>query len=204
MHGREEECVAHHLAQLLLVVGEAAARAAQREGGTQHHRIADLRGDPDGLVDRRGHLGGKHRLAQLLAQLLEQLAVLGALDRLERRAQNLDLALLQNALLGQLHRQVQTRLATQPRNDGVGTFVADDLGDVLERQRLHVNLVGDMRVGHDGRGVRVGQHHFVTLLLEGHAGLRARIVELGDRPRADDHYLVDILSLRHFCTPPSF
>ena len=202
VYGRERQCVAHQLAQLLLVVGESAARTAQREGRAQHHRIADLRGDLHGLLDRVRHLRRKHRLTQRLAQLLEELAVLGLLDRLERRAEDLDLALPEDALLGQLHGQVQTRLAAQTRNDGVGALVTDDLGNVFERQRLHVDLVGNMRVGHDGGRVRIDQNHLVTLLLECKARLRTRIVELGgltdhDRARPDDHHLLDIFSFRH-------
>ena len=209
MYGRKEQGVAHHLAQLLLVVGEAAARAAQRIGGTQHDGIADLGGDLDGLLDRHGDLRLDHRLAQRFAQLLEKFAVLGTFDRLERGAQNLDLTLFQNALLGELHREVQTRLPAQSRHDGVGAFEADDLGDVFERQRLHVYLVRNMRVGHDRGGVRIHENHLVALFLECEAGLRARIVEFGglsddDRTRTDNHYLLYISSLRHFYAPPLF
>ena len=209
VHRREEERIAHHLAQLLLVVGKAAARTAEREGGAQHHGIADAGGHLGALVDGVGNLRGEHRLAQRLAQLLEELAVLGALDGFERGTQNLDLALLENTLLGQLHRQIEARLTAQSRNNRVGTLVADNLGHVLERQRLHVDLVGDVRVGHNRGGVRVGQHHLVTLLLEREARLRTRIVELrgltdDNRARANHHNLLDIRSLRHFCAPPSF
>ena len=94
------------LDELRLVVGKAAARAAQREGRTQHHRIADPLGGGDALLHVVGDMRRQHRFAQPLAQLLEQLAVFGLLDALERRTQNLDLALLQHALLGQLHGQI--------------------------------------------------------------------------------------------------
>ena len=50
MHGREEQGVAHHLAQLGLVVGEAAARAAEREGRAQHDGVADALRRPHGLL----------------------------------------------------------------------------------------------------------------------------------------------------------
>ena len=168
-----------------------------------------LGGDLDGLLDRHGDLRLDHRLAQRFAQLLEKLAVLGTFDRLERGAQNLDLTLFQNALLGELHREVQTRLPAQSRHDGVGAFEADDLGDVFERQRLHVYLVRNMRVGHDRGGVRIHENHLVALFLECEAGLRARIVEFGglsddDRTRTDNHYLLYISSLRHFYAPPLF
>ena len=209
MHRREDQRVAHQLLQLLAVVGEAAARTAQREGRTQHHRIADPLGGGDALLHVVGDMRRQHRFAQPLAQLLEQLAVFGLLDALERRTQNLDLALLQHALLGQLHGQIQARLAAQPRHDGIGTLVTDDLGHVFERQRLHIDLVGDMRVGHDRRRIGIHQDHLVPLLFQREAGLRPRIVELGgltdhDRPRADHHYFLDIRSLRHFSNPPSF
>ena len=209
VHGREEERIAHDLAELRLVVGEAAARAAQREGRAQHHRIADALRGREALLHRVGDLRGQHRLAERLAQLLEQLAVLGPLDAVERRAEDLHLALLQDALAGQLHGEVEARLAAEARHDGVRTLVADDLGHVFERQRLHVHLVGDVRVGHDRGRVGVHQHHFVTLLLERKARLRARIVEFGgltdyDRARADDHHFPYVGSLRHFSSPPSF
>ena len=207
VHRRERQTVAHHLAQLCLIVGEAAARAAQRERRTQHHRITDPCGDRHALLDRRGDLRRKHRLAQRLAQLLEEFAVLGPLDRIERRAQNLHLALLQNALLGQLDRQIQTRLSAQSRNDGVRALVTDDLRHVFQRQRLHVDLVRNVRVGHDRRRVRVREDHLVSLLFERQTRLRARIVELRgladhDRARPDHHHLSDIFSFRHFCAPP--
>ena len=67
----------------------------------------------------------QHRLAQPLAQLLEQLAVFGLLDALERTyRESRTWHSSQHALLGQLHGQVQARLAAQARHDGVGTLVA--------------------------------------------------------------------------------
>ena len=209
MYRREEQRVAHHFAQLRLVVSEAAARTAQRERRTQHHGIAYLARYFGRFVGRRRHFRRQHRLAQRLAQLLEELAVLGPLYRLERRAQNLHLALGQNTLLGQLHRQVEPRLPAQPRHDGVRALVADDFGHIFQRQRLHIDLVGDVGVGHDGRRVGVHQHHFVALLAQCQARLRPRVVEfrgLSDdyRARTDDQYLAYVFSLRHFCAPPSF
>ena len=209
MHGREEQSVAHQLAQFLLVVGETAARAAQRERGTQHDGIPDAGGHLDALLDRSSDFGRQDGLAQRFAQLLEQLTVFGPLDRLERRTENLDLTLVENTLFGQLHGEVQTRLPAETRHDGVGTFVTDDFGNVFERQRLHVDLVGDVRVGHNRGRIGIDQHYLVTLLAKGQTSLRTGVIELGslsddDRARPDDHHLVDIFTFRHFYTPPSF
>ena len=81
-------------------------------------------------------------------------------------------------------------------------FDADDLFDVVARERLDVGAIGQFGIGHDGGGVRIHQHHFVALLLEGLAGLRAGVVELGrladhDRPRADHQDLLNVISAWH-------
>ena len=207
MNGREEQGVAHHLTQLLLIVDKATTRTTERKGGTQYDRIADLGSDGCTFVDRRCHLRRQHRLTQRLAQLLEELAVLGALDRREARTQNLHLALLQDTLFGQLHRQIQTRLTTQTRHNRIGTLVANNFGYIFERQRLHIDLIGNVRIGHNRGRVRVYEDHLITLLAQCQAGLCTGIVELGsltnhDRTRADDHHFLDIFSFRHLFPPP--
>ena len=208
MHRREGKAVLHQIAQLLFVVGEAAACAAERKGGTQDDRVADLVGGRDALFDRVRDAGGGDRLAQRLAELLEALTVLGAVDAFKLGAQQLDLALAENALLRELHGQVQTGLAADAGNDGVGTLVAKDLRHIFERQRLHVDLVGDGGVGHDGGGVGVDEDDLVALFLEGKAGLRACVVELSgladdNRAGADNEDFVQIGTLRHVLLPPS-
>ena len=59
------------------------------------------------------------RLADALQQLLEQLAVLGLLDRLERRAEQPDVVLLEDARVGELRRQVEAGLAAERRQQAI-------------------------------------------------------------------------------------
>lgn len=99
MHRGEGKRIAHHLAQLRLVVGEAAARTAQRKGRTQHDGVTDPLRRLDRLVDIVSNQRRQHRLAQRLTKLLEEFAVLGLLDALERSTQNLHLTLLKHAFL---------------------------------------------------------------------------------------------------------
>ena len=207
MHRGEAEGVDGGLHQLRFIVGKAAAGAAQGERGAQHHRVADLLGGLHGLLHGVGDLGGNDRLADLLTQLLEQLAVLGALDAGAAGAQKLHLALLQHALLLQLHGQIQTRLTADAGDDRVRALVAQDAGHIFQRQRLHVHLVGDGGIGHDGGGVGVDQHHLVALFLQGEAGLGARVVKFrrladDDGAGADDHNLFQIRALCHVLLPP--
>src|SRR6266705_1434201 len=65
----------------------------------------------------------------------------------------------------------------------------------LDRERLEIDAVRDLLVGHDRRRVGVDQDRYHPLLAQGFAGLRARIVELrrladNDRPRAQDEDLL--------------
>ena len=188
--------------QFFLVVGEAAAGAAQGEGRPQHHGVADVLGCFLGFLDGVGDLRGNHGLADGLAQFLEQLPVLGPLNGLAGGAQQLYPALFQNALLFQLHGQVQTGLAADAGDNGVGTLIADDLGDIFQGQGLHVYLIGDDGVGHDGGGVGVAQNYLVALFLQCQTGLGAGVVKFGsladdDGAGANDQNFLDVRSLCH-------
>ena len=204
--GGELEGVGADLEKLRLVIGKAAAGAAEGEGGAQHDGVADARGGGLRLVEIVGDLGGDDRLPDGLAHLLEELAVLGALDAAAAGAEQLRAALAQYALALELYGEVQTRLAADAGDDGVRPLVAEDLRDVFEGQRLHVDLVRNGGVGHDGGGVGVDQDHLVALLLESEAGLRARVVEFRrladhDRAGADDENLLDVSAFRHDVPP---
>ena len=207
--GRQGEGIQADLHQLRFIVGKAAAGAAQGEGGPQHHGVADALGCRLGFLDGVGDLGGNDGLVDGLAQLLEQLPVLSPLDGSAGGAQQLHPALLQNALLFQLHGQVQAGLAADAGDDGVGPLIADDLGDIFQSQRLHVDLVGDHGVGHDGGGVGIAQHHLVAFFLQGKTGLGTGVVKLrrladDDGAGAHDQNLPNVRSLCHFLYPPNF
>ena len=202
MDGRELERLHAQLDELRLVVGKAAARAAERERRAQHDRIADGRGRGLGLLEVVGDLRRDDRLADALAELLELLAVLGAADAVAVRAEKLDLALLEHALLLELHRQIQAGLAADARDDRVRALLAQDTRHILQRQRLHVHLVRDGGIRHDRGRVGVDENDLVPLLLERQARLRAGIVKLSgltddDRAGADDHNFLQIRSLGH-------
>ena len=113
------------------------------------------------------------------------------LDAVAVGAQQLHLALFQDALLLQLHGQVQAGLAADAGDDGIRPLLAQDAGYILQGQGLHIHLIGDGGVGHDGGGVGVHQDDLVALLLQGQARLGAGVVELGgladdDGAGADD------------------
>ena len=84
-------------------------------------------------------------------------------DGLRAGAQQAHAVLLQDALLVEVHGQVQPGLAAQGGQDGVGPLLGDDLLHAGQVQRLDIHVVGDVLVGHDGGGVGVDQHHLHAL-----------------------------------------
>ena len=103
------EAVRDPLAQLLGRAGEAAAAAAERERGADDSRD----GAVVELVDRGDDHARRHRQPRGLHRRAEQRAVLGGANRVQVRADQLDLVLRQHAVLGQLDGEVQRRLPAQ-------------------------------------------------------------------------------------------
>jgi hypothetical protein len=195
-------------AQVLLRVREAGAGAAHGEGGPHDQRVTQLARGGHALVhgvadDGPGGLGVEAVLAGDLGDdLLELLAVLARLDRVEVGADQLDLVLLQHAGLVQRHGGVERRLAAQRGQQRVGPLLGDDLLDELGGDRLDVRGVGELRVRHDRGGVAVDQDHAEALGPQHAARLGAGVVELArladhDRPRADHQDRLDVLTLWH-------
>ena len=170
--------------------------------GPHDRRQADLGQRLDRLRHRGRDRAARHLQARRLHRLAEQVAVLGARDRVVVGADQLDAEALERAVLGERLGEVERRLAAERRQQRVGPLLLDDLRDRTRQQRLDVGRVGELGVGHDRRRVRVDEHDLVALLAQHLAGLHAGVVELGrladhDRPRADDQDLVDVVAARH-------
>ena len=119
-----------------------------------------------------------------------------------RGADHLHAEFFEHALAGQIERAVQRRLAAHGRQQRLRALALDDLLHHLPGDRLDVDGVRHVRVGHDGGRVRVDQHHPVAFLAQRLAGLRAGVVELAgladhDRPGADDQDGLDVGTFGH-------
>ena len=201
-HRREIKSRCQELLKLSLAVRKAPAGAAEREGGSEHHRVADLLRRLPPLGERMHHDRGQYRLPQSHAEVAEFLPVLRHLDAGRIRAQKLAAALFEDSLLLQLHSQVETGLTPDSRQDRVRPLGSDDTRDEFQRQRLHVDPVGDRPVRHDRSGVRVAQNDLIPFLSERQAGLGPRIVKLrrlsdDDGAGADHQYFLYIGSSGH-------
>ena len=179
------------IGHLLAVVSKAGTPAAEDERRTDDHRVANLVGHLQGSIDLVGQAGARHRQADLLHRRFEPRAILGGVDRLDARPDQLDAVRIEHPGLVQPDRQVERGLAPQGRENGVGPLPFDDPGDTLHIEWLDVGRIGELRVGHDRRRVRVHQDHPVALAAQHPTGLGAGVVELAgltddDRPAPQD------------------
>jgi hypothetical protein len=137
-----------------------------------------------------------------LDRLPEQVTILGAADHVDRGADQLDTELLEHTGVGELHREVESRLPTERRQDSIGSFPTQDVGDPLQVERLDVGAVGEAGVGHDRGRVGVDDDRAEAVLAEHLQRLAAGVVELAgltdhNRPRADHADRVEVVSSRH-------
>ena len=85
-------------AEHVLIVDDFHAAAAKHEARTDHHRVAtDLLDASEGFVDAGGHAAFRHRDAELVHHLAEQVAVFGDIDGVDARTENLDAFVAQGA-----------------------------------------------------------------------------------------------------------
>ena len=124
--GRGIEAARHDVFELLAVVGDAAAAAAEGERRADHHRVADLAGDRQRLLEAAGDLRLRRIEADLAHGVAEQLAVLGHVDRRARGGDQLDVVLLEHPLAHQVERGVERGLAAHGGQQRVGPLLLDD------------------------------------------------------------------------------
>ena len=182
---------------------DPAAAAAEREGRAHDARQADVGARALARLGDRGRdRAARHPQPRRVHRLAEEVAVLGAGDRVVVGADQLDAEALERAVLVQRLGEVQRGLAAERRQQRVGALALDDLRDRPRQQRLDVGRVRELRVGHDRRRVRVDEDDLVALLAQDLAGLHAGVVELGrladdDRPRAEDEDVLEVVTPRH-------
>ena len=76
-----------------------------------------------------------------------------------------------------IERAVERGLPAHGRQQRVRALLLDDLGDKFRRDRLDVGGIGQVRIGHDRRRVRVHQDDAVAFFAQCLAGLSAGIIE---------------------------
>ena len=170
--GADACSLGHVIAQMLGIVGDHHAAAAQHVARTHQQRVADVRGHSLGLLKRGGLTRRRVHDAQFVEQGGKALAVLGKIDGVGLCAHNVYAALLEHA------RQLKRGLAAKRHHDAVGALDIDDIHDVLIGERLKVQAVRGVVVGRDGLGVAVDHDSLKAAGRQRVARMYAAVVEL--------------------------
>ena len=128
--GRGGNGVAHVVAEFVVGVDDLHGAAAEDEAGADENGIADLGGGGDGFVLIGGDAVGRLVEAELVQHLLEEFAVLGALDGLDTGADDGDAVFLEAG------GEVEGSLAAELDDDAVRFFAMADVEDVFQREGL--------------------------------------------------------------------
>ena len=210
--GRKIDTTRQNFSHLLAVVGDTAARTAQRKARTNDTGESYLGCEGKPVANVRRELRPRHIEPDAVHRVLEEEAIFGLLDGFQLRADQLNPKPLQYSGVGEIDRKIECSLATHGRQDREHAgrarslqhlrLDAQDLFDVSWSQRLDVSSVGDLRVGHDRCRVRIHQHDFITLGLQRLARLGSGVVKLGrlanhDRARPDHENLCDVIPAWH-------
>ena len=183
----------HVVAQLVLIVDNLHRAAAEHIGGAHHHRIADALCPCNGILkvcDADSLGAGNPSLRQ---HLVEPLAILGAIDVVDRRSIDSKPRALQSG------GEVDRRLPAELYDNAVRLFLIDDIQNILDRQRLKVEPVGDVKVRTDCLRIVVDDDGFDSHTAERPNGMYRAVIELhalpdADRPRAEHN---DLLLMRY-------
>ncbi len=191
MHGRKFKPARDDIDEFFLVVGDAAAAAAERETRAYDGRIANLGLRDERVIEIAYDFGLRTFQADVDHRATEQLAVFRHANRFARCADQFYTVFFENSVFGEIERAVERGLATHRRQQRIRFFFRDDALDRVPVDRLDVDRVGHFRIGHDRGRIRVHQHDAITFLLERLACLRARVIEFArlpddDRAGADD------------------
>ena len=167
------------------------AAAAQHIGGAYHDRIADLLGNGQSLVYIHCHACLRHGDLQLLHNSAETIAVLCQIDDLRAGAQDA------HAVLLQIRRQVQGRLAAELGDDAHRLLLFVDAQHILQGQRLEIQLVGGVVVCGNRLRIAVYNDGLKAQLFQGDRRVDAAVVELNAlsdtvRAAAQDHDLLAV------------
>ena len=193
--------------ELLAVIGDAAAGAAHGEAGADDRGQAHLLQRRQRLINAVGDAALRAFQPDLVHGIAEFQPVLGLVDGLGVRPDQLDAVFFQRAILGQRQRGVERRLPAHGGQHGIRPLLLDDARDDFGRDRLHIGRVRQLRIGHDRRRVGIDQDDAIALGLQRLHRLCARIIELAgladdDRAGANDQDGFDVGAFGHQSSSP--
>ena len=115
MHRRKVESASQNLHQLFAVVGDAAARSAQREARPDEHRKTQLAGEIQPVAQIVHQSRARHFQADTDHRVLEEQPVLGFFNGFELGPDQLHVVAVEHARIGEIHGEIERRLPANRR-----------------------------------------------------------------------------------------
>src|SRR6266446_1288893 len=185
-HRRHGETAAGDLIQLVRVVPDTAATAAESEGRPDDEReSSDLFCNAAYVGKRARHARARHVEPNSQHGFLEQLSIFAFRDRLRVGADQSYFVTRECAVAIKLHRRIQRRLPAHRWQKRVRFFSNNDGFDHFRRDRLDVSAIGELRIGHDRGRIRIYQHDLIALFAQRLARLHAGIIKFAALPDHD-------------------
>ena len=204
---RGVEAALDDLEELLAVVGDAAAGAAEGEGRADDRRQADDRRAPSARRPASGRARSAASPGRSLVIASRNSSRSSALSMASAVAPiistpNFSRTPILRSDSAVLSAVWPPMVGSSQRVGRAARSFSMILATISGRDRLDIGGVGQVRVGHDRRRIGIDQDDPVALVLQRLAGLGAGIVELAgladdDRPGADDEDRLDVGALRH-------
>ena len=161
----------HELAEVLFLIDNHHAAAAENEARAHENGVADFLDDGEGFFHVVGDAAFGLLDADLVNQLLEEVAVFGEVDVFGARADDVCTSFLET------HGEVQRSLAAELHDDARALFAFVNAHHVFERERLKVEFIRSVVVGGNRFGVGVHHDDFVAFATQRKGGMAAAVVE---------------------------
>ncbi|MND41940.1 hypothetical protein D3C80_326990 [compost metagenome] len=149
---------------------------------------------------------GEHRggcvEANFFHGFAEKRAVFCLVDGFCMGADHLDVIALKYTHTAQRKCGIECGLSAHCRQERIGAFLGDNLGDNFRRDRFDISRICQIRIGHDRGRIGVNEDDAVAFFFERLTSLRTRIIELAsltdnNGARADNQDRFDICTFRH-------
>ena len=163
-----------------LIVDDRHRPPAQDIGGAHHQRQAEIRGDKSRLFNGIGDPVLGLLQAQFVKQALEPVAVLGKVDRIDRRAQDRRARLFDRAR--ELERGLAAELHDHALQRSLFALLGENREHVLRGQRLEIEAIRRVVIRRDRLRIAIDHDRLVARLAQRERGVAAAIVELDPLP----------------------
>ena len=173
----EGECLFSQFVQLLFIVAEARAEAAEGVGGTQNDGVAQCLGCGACLPDAFAGLALYGLDVDFVELVYKEFAVLRIHNGLHGRAKHLDTVFFEDALAVKFHAAVECGLSAEGKHDALRLLFFDDFFHEERRDGKEVDMVCHAFRRLNRGDVGIDEHRLDAFFAQRFEGLRAGVVK---------------------------